>query len=93
MMLAGIDGIINKIDPGPAMDVDLFEEGDLHIPQVPGSLDAVLKCLEEDHEFLLRGGVFTEELISTWIDWKRKHEVDTLRLRTHPIEYVMYYDV
>jgi glutamine synthetase len=93
MMLAGVDGIINKIDPGSPMDIDLFEEGDLHIPQVPGSLEAVLDCLEEDHEFLLRGGVFSEELINTWIAWKRKNEVDTLRLRTHPIEYVMYYDV
>jgi glutamine synthetase len=93
MMLAGIDGVLNKIDPGSPMDVDLFEEGNLHIPQVPGSLEAVLNCLEEDHEFLLRGGVFTEELISTWIAWKRKNEVDALRLRTHPIEYVMYYDV
>ena len=58
-----------------------------------GSLDAVLKCLAEDHEFLLRGDVFTEDLIETYIDWKMKNEVDQLRIRTHPYEYVMYYDI
>ena len=93
MMMAGIDGILNKIDPGKPMDMDLFEKEAPDVPQVPGSLDAVLKCLEDDHEFLLRGGVFTEGVISSWIDWKRKNEVDALRLRPHPFEYEMYYDV
>jgi len=93
MMMAGIDGIVNKIDPGQPMDIDLFEEDAPEVEQVPGSLDAVLDCLEEDHEFLLRGDVFTADLIETWINWKRKNEVDALRLRPHPIEYEMYYDV
>jgi glutamine synthetase len=91
--MAGIDGIINKIDPGEPWDIDLFEEDAPDVPQVPGSLEAVLDNLEADHDFLLRGGVFSEELIETWISWKRVDEVDTLRLRPHPIEYIMYYDV
>lgn len=93
MLMAGIDGIINKIDPGLPMDIDLYEEEAPEVPQVPGSLEAVLKCLEEDHDFLLRGGVFTTDLIETWIDWKIVNEVDPIRLRPHPYEYVMYYDV
>jgi glutamine synthetase len=93
MLMAGIDGIINKIDPGEPWDIDLFEEDAPDVPQVPGSLEAVLDNLEADHDFLLRGGVFSEELIETWISWKRVDEVDTLRLRPHPIEYIMYYDV
>jgi glutamine synthetase len=93
MMMAGIDGIINKTDPGQPMDIDLFEEAAPEVEQVPGSLDAVLDCLEADHEFLLRGDVFTNDLIETWISWKRKNEVDALRLHPHPIEYEMYYDV
>ncbi|PKO12399.1 MAG: type I glutamate--ammonia ligase [Chloroflexi bacterium HGW-Chloroflexi-10] len=93
MLLAGIDGILNKIDPGSPMDIDLFEEEAPDVKQVPGSLDDVLNELEKDHEFLLQGGVFTEGLIKSFIGWKRKNEVDALRLRTHPIEYVMYYDV
>jgi glutamine synthetase len=93
MLMAGIDGIINKIDPGDPMEMDLYEAHDVNVQQVPGSLDAVLKCLAEDHEFLLRGDVFTEDLIETYIDWKMKNEVDQLRIRTHPYEYVMYYDI
>ncbi len=93
MLLAGLDGIINKIDPGMPMDIDLFEEEAPDVQQVPGSLDAVLDALEQDHEFLLRGEVFTEDLLASYIGWKRTNEADTLRLRTHPIEYVMYYDV
>jgi glutamine synthetase len=60
---------------------------------VPGSLSDVLDALEADHEFLLKGGVFTEDLLETYIDWKRVNDVDVLRLRPHPIEYVMYYDI
>ena len=93
MLMAGIDGILNRIDPGMPMDMDLYEEEAPDVPQVPGSLEEVLKCLEEDHEFLLRGGVFTQDLIETWIEWKRANEVDPLRLRPHPYEYIMYYDV
>jgi len=93
MLMAGLDGIENKIDPGKPMDFDLFEEEAPDVPQVPGSLALVLDALEEDHDFLLKGGVFTEDLLQTYISWKRKHDVDALRLRPHPIEYVMYYDI
>ena len=93
MMMAGLDGIKNKIDPGKPMDFDLFETDAPDVPQVPGSLDAVLKHLEEDHAFLLEGGVFTQGLIDSWINWKLKNEVDAVRLRPHPIEYEMYYDI
>ncbi len=93
VLMAGIDGIINKIDPGAPMDVDLYENGASGVPQVPGSLPAVLEHLAEDHEFLLRGDVFTEDLIEAWIDWKTEHEVDAVRLRPHPMEYILYYDV
>jgi glutamine synthetase len=70
-------------------------EGDeaASIQQVPGSLDAVLDNLEADHDFLLQGGVFTKDLIETWISWKRKEEVDYVRLRPHPAEFELYYDL
>jgi glutamine synthetase len=93
MLMAGIDGILNCIEPGKPMDMDLYEGDHSDVPQVPGSLEAVLHHLEADHEFLLRGGVFTEDVIDAWIDWKMKNDVDPIRLRTHPYEYVMYYDV
>jgi len=93
MLMAGIDGIINRIDPGMPMDMDLYEDEAPEVQQVPGSLDAVLTCLEKDHEFLLRGNVFTEDLIKEWISWKRAHEIDAIRLRPHPYEYMLYYDV
>ena len=84
MLLAGIDGIQKGIDPGAPADFDLFDEGHEGIPQVPGSLAESLDALEADHEFLLAGGVFSESLIQTWIDWKRESEVDFIRLRPHP---------
>ena len=96
MLMAGIDGIQNKIEPPKPVDKDLYElEGDeaKAIPQVPGSLDAVLDNLESDNEFLTRGGVFTKDLIETWIDFKRKQEVDYVRLRPHPAEFELYYDI
>jgi glutamine synthetase len=96
MLMAGIDGIQNKIEPPKPVDKDLYElEGDeaKAIPQVPGSLDAVLDNLERDNEFLTRGGVFTKDLIETWIDFKRKQEVDYVRLRPHPAEFELYYDL
>jgi glutamine synthetase len=96
MLMAGIDGIQNKIEPPKPVDKDLYElEGDeaKSIPQVPGSLDAVLDNLERDNEFLTRGGVFTKDLIDTWIDFKRKQEVDYVRLRPHPAEFELYYDL
>ena len=94
--MAGIDGIINKIEPPAPVDKDLYElEGHeaAAIPQVPGSLEAVLNNLEADHDFLTKGGVFTKDLIDTWIEWKRKNEVDYVRLRPHPAEFELYYDI
>jgi glutamine synthetase len=92
MLMAGLDGIVNKIDPGEAYDVDLYER-DFGVAQVPGSLEAVLKALEDDHEFLLRGDVFTDDVFEAWIPWKLKNEVDAIRMRTHPYEYALYYDM
>jgi glutamine synthetase len=94
-MLAGVDGIKNKIEPPAPIDKDIYElppDEMAEIDQVPTSLGAVLDALEADHEFLLRGGVFSEDLIRTWIDWKREHEVDVVRLRPHPAEFALYYD-
>jgi glutamine synthetase len=91
MLLAGIDGIVKGLDPGQPADFDLYEEGH-DIPQVPGSLAESLDALERDHAFLLEGGVFTEDLIQTWIAWKRENEIDFVGLRPHPAEFALYYD-
>jgi glutamine synthetase len=96
MLMAGLDGIQNKIEPPKPVDKDLYElEGAeaAAIPQVPGSLDVVLDNLERDNDFLTKGGVFTKDLIDTWIDFKRKQEVDYVRLRPHPAEFELYYDL
>ncbi|MHB1354500.1 MAG: type I glutamate--ammonia ligase [Anaerolineae bacterium] len=96
MLMAGLDGIQNRIDPGEPMDKDLYglpPEELKKIKQVPGSLDAVLSALEADHEYLLKGDVFTEDMIETWISYKREVEADPVRLRPHPYEFVLYYDV
>ncbi len=96
MLMAGLDGIQNRIDPGEPMDRDLYElppEEAVRVPQLPGSLDAVLEALEKDYEFLLKGNVFTMDLIQTWIKYKRDNEVDALRLRPHPYEVYLYYDI
>jgi len=95
-LMAGMDGIKNKIEPPAPIDKDLYElppEEAKDIAQVPGSLGAVIDRLEEDHEYLLEGGVFTPDLIETWIDLKRNTEIDPLRLRPHPYEFALYYDV
>jgi len=96
MLMAGLDGIKNKIEPPQPVDKDLYElPPDEHdnIPQVPDSLPGVLNSLEEDHEYLGEGGVFTTDLIETWIDYKRTNEVDPIRLRPHPHEFELYYDI
>ena len=96
MLMAGLDGIRNKIEPPEPVDKDLYElppDQLAQVPQVPGSLDAVLDALEIDHEYLLEGGVFTQDVIDTWIEYKRKNEVDAVRLRPHPYEFAMYYDI
>ncbi len=96
MLMAGIDGIRNKIEPPEPIDKDLYElppeEHDL-VQQVPGSLPEVLDALEADHDFLLEGGVFTPDLIETWVDFKRANEIDPIRLRPHPHEFELYFDI
>jgi glutamine synthetase len=95
-MMAGLDGIKNKIEPPAPIDKDLYDlppEEWGSVNQVPGSLDAVLNSLEADHEFLTAGDVFTADLIETWIDWKRSNEIDPVRLRPTPHEFEMYYNV
>ena len=94
MLMAGLDGVINEIEPPDPVDQNLYEmsAADLAmIRQVPGSLDEALAALERDNEFLMRGGVFTDDLIETWLDYK-KNDVDDLRLRPHPIEFFKYFD-
>ncbi|WP_425956841.1 type I glutamate--ammonia ligase [Xylanimonas sp. McL0601] len=95
-LMAGIDGIKNRIEPAAPIDKDLYElppEEHAQIAQVPGSLSAVLDNLERDHEFLTHGDVFTEDLITTWIDYKRKNEVDPVQLQPTPKEFELYYDI
>ena len=95
MLLAGLDGIQNQIDPGEPMDVDLYDlspEEAANVKQVPGSLEESLDALEDDHDFLLAGDVFTSDLIETWLDYKRSEEVDAIRLRPHPYEFFLYFD-
>ncbi|HYM37893.1 MAG TPA: type I glutamate--ammonia ligase [Nitrospiraceae bacterium] len=96
MLMAGLDGIENKIDPGEPMEKDLYDleaREAARVPTMPGSLDDALRNLEKDHQFLLKGGVFSEDLIEAWIGYKRTREVDPLRLRPHPYEFFLYYDV
>jgi glutamine synthetase len=96
MMMAGLDGIENKTDPGQPLDKDIYDLGPeelAKVPSMPGSLESALDALERDHAFLLKGDVFTEELLSTYIDYKRSKEVDAIRLRPHPYEFALYYDI
>ncbi len=96
IMMAALDGIQNKTNPGEPFDKDMYDleaEELAKVPQAPGSLDAVLTALEKDHEFLLKGDVFTPDVIDTWIWYKRTNEVDAIRLRPHPYEFVMYGDI
>lgn len=95
-LMAGLDGIRNRIEPMEPIDKDLYElppEEAKNIPQVPGSLEEALVALENDHQFLLEGGVFTEELIQTWISYKRENELVPMSLRVHPYEFELYYGV
>lgn len=96
MMMAGIDGILNKVDPGDSLDKDIYDlspEELKAVPSMPASLDEALDCLESDYEFLLKGDVFTAELIETYISYKRKFEAEAIRLRPHPYEFHLYYDI
>jgi glutamine synthetase len=95
LLLAGLDGVLNKIDPGEPMDKNLYELPPAElakVPQICGSLSEALDALEKDHGFLLKGDVFTGDFLDMWVSHKRK-EADALRLRPHPYEFFLYYDV
>jgi glutamine synthetase len=96
MLMAGLDGIENKIEPPEPLDKDLYDlppEEKKKVRGVVASLDAALDALEQDHDFLLKGDVFTEDVIDTWIGYKRDKEVDAIRLRPHPYEFALYFDI
>ncbi len=96
MMMAGLDGIKNRIEPHEPVDKDLYElpaDELKDIPQAPGSLEEALAALEADHDFLLEGGVFTEELVQAWIEYKHEEEIDPIRMRTTPAEFDLYFSV
>ncbi len=96
MMMAGLDGILNKLDPGESLDKDIYDlspEEMKNVPSMPASLEEALSCMEEDHAFLLKGDVFTEELLEAYIAYKRRAEADAIRLRPHPYEFALYYDI
>jgi glutamine synthetase len=96
MMMAGLDGVENKMDPGQPLDKDIYDLGAeelAKVPSMPGSLEDALDALEKDHQFLLKGDVFTEGLLETYIEYKRAKEVDAVRLRPHPYEFALYYDI
>jgi glutamine synthetase len=96
MLMAGIDGIQNKIEPPTPLDKDLYDLPPAElakVPQVPGSLNEVLSALQDDHDFLLQGGVFTPDVIETWVEYKQKSEIDPVQLRPHPWEFYLYYDI
>ena len=96
MLMAGIDGVENEIDPGEPLDKNIYaltpEEAE-GIPIMPGSLEEALDELEADHAFLLKGDVFTEDALQMWADYKREHEVDPVRVRPHPHEFELYFDL
>ena len=96
MTMAGLDGIARKLDPGKPLESDIFEmsaEERKGIKQVPGSLEEALDALEQDHQFMLEGGVFTQDVIDVWLAYKREREVDPVRLRPHPYEFSLYFDI
>jgi len=96
MLMAGLDGVLNRIEPPAPMDEDLYDlppEEAAKITSTPGSLEEVLSALEADHDYLLKGDVFTEDVITTWVDYKREREIDPVRLRPHPWEFYLYSDI
>jgi glutamine synthetase len=95
MLMAGIDGVINKIHPGDPLDKNIYAlsaEEAKGVPTMPGSLDEAVRELEADHDFLLQGGVFTKDLIESWISYKRENDIDPMRMRPHPHEFELYFD-
>lgn len=96
ILLAGLDGVMNRIDPGEPLDKDIYDmapEELKNVPSTPGSLEAALQALADDHEYLTKGGVFTEDFIQTWIKYKMEKEVKAMALQPHPYEFNLYYDV
>jgi|SRR6516165_6396301 glutamine synthetase len=96
MLMAGLDGIQNRLDPGQPIDKNLYDLPPAEAKEVkstPGSLEQALDALEADHAFLLRGDVFTKDVIETWLGYKRDKEIDAIRLRPHPYEFHLYYDI
>ena len=95
MLMAGLDGIEKKMDPGEPLDKDIYglTKAELKdVPKMPGSLEEALECLEKDHDFLLKGDVFSRDVLETWIEYKREKEIDPIRLRPTPKEFELYYD-
>jgi glutamine synthetase len=95
ILMAAIDGIRNKLDPGKPLDRDIYDMSKkelAHTPKTPGSLEEAIAALEKDHDYLTQGGVFTDDLIEAWISWKREKELDEMHLRPHPYEFHLYYD-
>jgi glutamine synthetase len=96
MLMAGLDGVLNRIEPPDPVDKDLYDlppEELAQVPQVPSSLEESLQALQDDSKFLQAGGVFTDDLIETYVDYKLKNEADAIRLRPHPYEFMLYYDI
>ena len=96
ILMAVLDGIENRLDPGEPLDKDIYAlspEELKNVPSTPGSLEEALNALEKDHEFLLKGGVFTQDVIDMWIEYKRLREVDPVKLRPHPYEFHLYFDI
>jgi glutamine synthetase len=95
MLMAGLDGIERRLDPGQPLDKDIYAltpEELKDVPKMPGGLDEALGNLKKDHDFLLKGDVFTEDVIETWIEYKQANEIDAIRLRPHPYEFALYFD-
>ena len=96
MLMAGLDGVLNRIDPGEPLDKNIYDlppEELANVPSTPASLEKALRILEEDHEYLLKGNVFTEDVISTWINYKFDREIKPMAQKPHPFEFGLYYDV
>jgi glutamine synthetase len=96
MMMAGLDGVMNRIDPGDPLDKDIYDmdpEELKNVPSTPGSLNEAIKALADDHEYLLKGDVFTEDVVETWINYKIDKEIKPMALQPHPYEFALYYDV
>jgi glutamine synthetase len=96
LLMAGLDGIQSRIDPGDPLDKDIYDlppEELANVPSLPGSLDEALTALENDHDFLLKGDVFSTQMIEKWMSYKLEKEITPLRLRPHPLEFSMYYDI